>query len=171
MAVTFSRLRFLATKDSFLYFPYLLSTSELFSPSYQPRQSVYSINAISNRTLELLEEGLAYGTRRGARRRRATPRILFKPAHRFLLSGMTLSSFNRFFFLCGGQNRIPDSRTRRSEGRLQPGSQESGKANGVIRGLTKTQIAMTFSRGASGIPSDDTDNVRLPDGVPTAPTE
>ena len=131
MAITFSRHLLVTTTDSFSYFLVLLLISFLFLLS-SSWTKVYFTIFTSNRALGLLKEGLADRTRQSARRRRTTPRILFKPLKRLLLSSMTLPSLNRLLFLRRRQDRITNSQSRRNGWRLQPRSKGSWNVEGRL---------------------------------------
>ena len=130
MAVTFSRP--FSCNNKGLFFSFLTyHHSSSFSFSFQHGQNdLFYFSLLPNRTLQLLKEGFTNEARRSAGGRGPTSRVLFKPSHRFLLSSMALPPFNRLLFLGWSQRRIPDSRTRRNRGRLQPRSKESDNAAG-----------------------------------------
>ena len=115
---------FVTTTDYFSYLLHLLLTSVLFLFSSSRTKGFILLNFTSNRALGLLEEGFANWTQQGTRRRGATPRILFKPLQRLLLSGMMLPSLNCLLFLRRRQDRIANSQTRGNGWRLRPRSKE-----------------------------------------------
>ena len=133
MAVTFSRP--FSCNNKGLFLPFLTYRhSSSFSVSFQHEQNdLFYFSLLPNRTLRLLKEGFANKARRSARGWRPTSRVLFEPSHRFLLSGMALPPLDRLLFLGWSQKRIPDSRTGRNWGRLQPRSKKRGNATGWFR--------------------------------------